>query len=343
MHRPVSTEKEEQVSRLGLENIKVSNPHSSYIKIFWTTIKILAGLALLILSIQGIQLENLITGIRSANLSWLVLAILSVLLGLLLKVWRWVVFIKNYRIQASNARIYSAYFVGQAVNIILPLRGGELVRMGYFTGEPKVFPAIVSTIALEKYLDLVALTVCGLLVSIKFSLENILNLRGLLLPLTSILTLLLLATILFGPAAWRKFRTGNKLPKGVIEWMDRWVAASQWLRRPRLVLPGILLTIIIWGVMWLTNLLLFKSLGLSLGGTAAGLVLISVYIGLLPALMPGNIGPFYFFARLALLPFGINHDQAFVFAVVLHAIVTLPPLLGGVIGLLVPPEGAVTA
>ena len=89
--------------------------------------------------------------------------------------------------------------------------------------------------------------------------------------------------------------------------------------------------------MWLTNLLLFKSLGIPLGGTAAGLVLILVYVGLLPALMPGNIGPFYFFARLALLPFGIIHDQAFVFAVILHAIVTLPALLGGVIGLLVRP------
>jgi hypothetical protein len=105
--------------------------------------------------------------------------------------------------------------------------------------------------------------------------------------------------------------------------------------------PGVWLTILIWGVMWLTNLLLFKSLGLALGGTAAGLVLISVYVGLLPALMPGNIGPFYFFARLALLPFGILSDPALVFAVVLHAIVTLPPLLGGVIGLLVRPDRAV--
>jgi uncharacterized membrane protein YbhN (UPF0104 family) len=70
------------------------------------------------------------------------------------------------------------------------------------------------------------------------------------------------------------------------------------------------------------------------------LVLISVYIGLLPALMPGNIGPFYFFARLAILPFGILNDQAFVFAVILHAIVTLPPLLGGVISLLIVHSGA---
>jgi hypothetical protein len=90
-------------------------------------------------------------------------------------------------------------------------------------------------------------------------------------------------------------------------------------------------------------MVLFKSLKLPLGGTAAGLVLILVYVGLLPALMPGNIGPFYFFASLAVSPFGIIHDQAFVFAVVLHAIVTLPPLLCGAIGLLVRPDRVVTS
>jgi uncharacterized membrane protein YbhN (UPF0104 family) len=149
------------------------------------------------------------------------------------------------------------------------------------------------------------------------------------------MTLLLLAAILFGPVIWGKIRARKLLPKSMIDWVDRWVQASQWLRNPKQVFPGVFLTILIWGVMWSTNLLLFKSLDLPLGGTAAGLVLLLVYVGLLPALMPGNIGPFYFFARLALLPFGIIHDQAFVFAVVLHAIVTLPPLLGGVIGLLV--------
>ena len=107
-----------------------------------------------------------------------------------------------------------------------------------------------------------------------------------------------------------------------------------WLRNPRQVIPALILTILIWSVMWLTNLLLFKSLGMPVDVTAAGLVLTLVYIGLFPALMPGNIGPFYFFGRLALLPFGVIQNQAFLYAVVLHAIVTLPPLLGGAIGLM---------
>jgi uncharacterized protein (TIRG00374 family) len=343
MHQPISGERGERLSRFGWGSIKKKMTRPSYFKNILTIIKILAGLALLILSIQGIHWGNLVTGIRSANLGWLALAISSVLLGLFLKVWRWAIFVKNYTIKSSRARLYSAYFVGQAANIILPLRGGELLRMGYFAGEPKILPEIAATIVLEKYLDLLALTVCGILVSFKFSLDNIFNLRGLLLPLTSMMTLLLLAAILFGPAAWGKIRAGKRLPQRLIDWLDRWVQASQWLRNPKQVFTGVWLTILIWGVMWLTNLLLFKSLGLSLGGTAAGLVLILVYVGLLPALMPGNIGPFYFFARLALVPFGIIHDQAFVFAVVLHAIVTLPPLLGGVIGLLLRPRGAVTS
>jgi len=338
MQQPMTGERGEQGSRDGVGNLKISRLHPVYIKNILTIFKILAGVAMLILSIRGIQWGNLVAGIGAANLSWLALAILSVLLGLFLKIWRWIIFVKNYHIPSSISELYRAYFVGQAVNILLPFRGGELVRIGYFARNPMILPDIVMTIALEKYLDLVALAACGIIVSLKISIDNILNLRGWFLPVTILVTLILLAAILFGPAIWRKIRTGNRLPKRLIEWMDRWVQTSLWLRNPRKVFPGVLLTVLIWGVMWLTNLLLFKSLGLPLGGAAAGLVLLLVYIGLLPALMPGNIGPFYFFAWLALLPFGILHNQGLVFAIILHAIVTLPPLMGGAIGLFVRPS-----
>jgi uncharacterized protein (TIRG00374 family) len=342
MHQSMTRGNNERVARYDIGNIIRNLAHSSQFKKFLTVIKILIGLALLILSVKGIQWGSLIKGISSADLAWLVLAISSVLLGLFLKVWRWAIFVRNYHVNASIARLFRAYFVGQAANIVLPLRGGELVRMGYFADEPKVLPEIASTIVLEKYLDLVALTISGILVSLKFSLDNVLNLRGLLLPLSIILTLLLIITILFGPETWRKIRTGKRIPPRVKDWLDKWVETSQWLKNPKQVLPGVWLTLLIWIVMWVTNWFLFQSLGLALGGTAAGLVLTLVYVGLFPALMPGNIGPFYFFTRLALTPFGLIQDQAIVFAVLLHAIVTLPPLLAGAIGLLVPGTHAAT-
>jgi uncharacterized membrane protein YbhN (UPF0104 family) len=271
--------------------------------------------------------------LRAAHFSWLLLAILSILCGLGLKLWRWGVLLKNYQLSVTPSRLFSAYFVGQAANILLPFRGGELVRLAYFGDQTTILPQAAATIVLEKYLDLLSLAGLAILVSYKISLDNVLNLRGVLLPVTILISILLLASIIFGPAAWQKMRGYKFLPQRLTPWLDRWVQASLWLRDPVRLFPILLLTLLIWSVMWLTNLLLFSSLGLPLGGSAAGLVLVLVYIGLLPALMPGNIGPFYFFASLALLPFGILQQQALVFAVVLHALVTLPPLLCGALGL----------
>ena len=335
MQPSLSGESQEALSLKNLESVKQGTTRSKNIKNILVILKILAGLALLILSVSGIQFENLAAGIRSANLSWLALAVLSILLGLGLKLWRWLALLRNYHIRSSLARLFSAYFVGQSANIVFPLRSGELVRLGYFTQEKSILPEAASTIILEKYLDLAALTVCCILVSINISLDNILNFRGFLLPVTIVVTLILLSVIFLGPLLWKKTSGHKLLPEPLTAWLDRLVQASQWLRNPSQLIPALLLTILIWGVMWLTNLLLFKSLGLPLGGIAGGLVLVMVYIGLLPALMPGNIGPFYFFARLALIPFGVIPNQAIVFAVVLHALVTLPPLLAGAFGLII--------
>lgn len=337
MHQPLTEGKSNDTSSIYLRRIKkrISQPESY--RFILVVFKLLAGVALLVLSIQGIQWGDLINGILSASLWWLALAIGSVLIGLLLKVWRWSIFIRNYQIQASRSKIYSSYFVGLAANIIFPFRGGELIRMGYFANDAKILPEVGSAIVMEKYLDLLALTTCSILVSLKISMD-IQNLRGLLLPIAIILTILILLAILLGPTVWMKIRGGRLLPERIKDWIERWIQSSQWLRNPKQLAPGLLLTIMIWVVMWSTNWLLFKSLELPLGGAAAGLVLVLIFVGLLPALMPGNIGPFYFFARLALAPFSIVNNQAFTYAILLHAIVTIPPLLGGLVGLWLVPS-----
>jgi uncharacterized membrane protein YbhN (UPF0104 family) len=97
-----------------------------------------------------------------------------------------------------------------------------------------------------------------------------------------------------------------------------------------------MLSIVIWLIMGLTNGLLFTSLGLSLHWQAAGLVMILVYFGVLPALMPGNLGPFTYFAQLALLPFSVESSKVLAFAVILYVLVNLPVLLIAGVLLLIP-------
>ncbi len=341
MHQPIIGEEAEQVPRFNWRYFTSKISHQSYFRYALVTIKILLGLALLILSVRGIQWKNLVLGMRSANLAWLTLTIFVILFGLVLKLWRWALLVRNYHIHVTPARLFSAYFVGQATNIVLPFRGGELVRLGYFANDKDLLPRAASTIIIEKYLDLLALTVCAVIVSLNLSLGNMVNIRTWLLPLSIGLSVLLFSSMIWGPSFWEKIRARNLLPQRLAEWINQWVHASLWLRKPTHLLPSLILTLLIWGVMWFTNLLLFKSLGLPLNITAGGAVLVLVYVALFPALMPGNIGPFYFFARLALLPFGIINEQAIVFAVLLHAIVMLPPLLGGSSGLFIRSEAPV--
>ncbi len=335
MQQPVSNHKPEDLS-LQVVNIKSKNQtRSRLFTNLLVILKILVGILLLIVALQDVQFVQLEAGIRSANPLWLLLTIAAILFGLFLKLYRWTILVRNYHIQASINKLFSAYFVGQAANILLPLRGGELIRIGYLTEEKKVLPEAVSTIIIEKYLDLIALTVCEILVSMNISVSNNINYRGWLLLASILISIGLLLAIIFGPSIWQKIRDRNVIPRSITYWLDQWVHASEWLRQPKKIFPCVVLTIIIWGVMWLTNLLLFQTLGLPLNRTAGGVVLVFIYIGLFPALMPGNIGPFYFFGRLALLPFGIIQGKALVYTVLLHAIVTLPPLIGGFIGLFI--------
>jgi uncharacterized membrane protein YbhN (UPF0104 family) len=150
---------------------------------------------------------------------------------------------------------------------------------------------------------------------------------------------LLLAVIVFGPWFWEKI-SAQKSFSGWIgklqNKIDRFVKASLWLRNPERLLPSFAISTVIWFVMAMTNILLFRALNIHTGWEASSLVLVLVYIGVLPALMPGNIGPFTYFAQLALIPFEIGPSTALAFAVLLYGIVTIPPLIIAGIMLLYP-------
>jgi uncharacterized membrane protein YbhN (UPF0104 family) len=162
---------------------------------------------------------------------------------------------------------------------------------------------------------------------------------GSLYPLLIIMTILLLLAILFAPTLWRRFFPGeSKTPwlAKVQRKLDQFLQASLWLREPSKLLPSLGITLLIWVVMALTNRLVLQSLAIDLGWDAALLVLMLVYFGVVRALMPGNLGPFAFFAQLALIPYAVPNERAVAFAIILYAIVTLPPLLISGLLLLLP-------
>ncbi|PKO05996.1 MAG: hypothetical protein CVU41_09405 [Chloroflexi bacterium HGW-Chloroflexi-3] len=305
----------------------------------FNALKIALGLLLLYFSFQRVDWTLLLDALRSASGTWLLLAILSILLSLALKVLRWDLLLRNYHLRLPLKRLTSAFFLGQAANILLIIRGGEVVRVttAHQPGQDD-WVEITATIAIEKYLDLLFLVLLMLAMSTNLP-PLVLETMGSLYPLLIVITTLLLLVVLLGPTFWRRWFPGeSQAPRWakVQRKLDQFLQASLWLRDPRKLLPSLGITLLIWAVMVLTNRLVFQSLAIDLGWDAAILVLILVYLGVLPALMPGNVGPFTYFAQLALIPFAVSQELAVAFAVILYVIVTLPPLLISGLLLLLP-------
>ncbi len=303
-------------------------------------LKMIVGVSFLVLSLIGVDWSQLKTSIEAIDLCWLLLVLLSVLIGLFLKILRSYLFIKNFGVQVSFGRVTQAFFLGQSLNILLPSRGGDLLRVGYLSAEqPSLVAQVTAAIGVEKYLDLLAMTAVALGVAAYLPAARASWVRQWLLPLSALASLILIMMLVFGPWLWKRVqpvlaRWDNRWLQRALGLIDRLVRSSIWLRDLSLLVPAALLTTVIWIVMWTTNLFLFRGLSLEVPLAAGGLVLVLIYLGVLPALMPGNIGPFYFFAQQGMIPFGAPAEKALAFAILLHAVVTVTPLLASAISLL---------
>lgn len=302
-------------------------------KLLWTILRVALGLALLLLSIRGVNWPQVGQALAGAHRAWVALGVGAVLLGLFLRLLRWRLMLVYSGMQPGWRDLGGAFLLGQAANILLPVRGGELVRFGWVTlhHQLEAVPS-AGTILLEKYLDLIALVILAAWLGPELPAELTRGRLAIMLPLGLLLTVAMLLALVWGPAVWGRLRDGLELRLGEkwhgrLEQVDRWVVSSRWLRSPGRLAVVLLLTSLVWGVSILTNLAMMQALGIPLNLRAAGLVVGLVYIGLVPAFVPGNLGPFYFFAMLGLEPYGVVQPLRFGFALLLHLAVTLPPLL----------------
>ena len=102
-------------------------------------LRLALGLALLAFSLREIDWGRLSAHVASVQPGWLAAALFSVLAGTALKILRWDVLLGGCGLSARPrlARLGGAYLVGQAANILLPFRGGEVVRIGWLAVEER--------------------------------------------------------------------------------------------------------------------------------------------------------------------------------------------------------------
>jgi uncharacterized protein (TIRG00374 family) len=272
--------------------------------------------------------------LSSANLLWVGLGIVTVLLTIVARVARWRAFLYPQAVRWTN--LLSAMLVGQLLNYFAPARAGDLVRayiLGDTEGESKVWT--LTTVALEKLWDVwMLLGIVGLL-SFSTALPTWLTAPARVMALLSILLLGVIWLIVTHRAktvagmAWlgRYFppHLSVRLHRGV----ERVLDGLEGLRRRRAWMGVTVWSAATWGLGALTNYTVFRALHLSLPFSAALVLLVVLQLGVAVPSLPGRVGVFEGLCIVVLALFGIDRDAAFAAGLVLHVMVFVPPILLG--------------
>ena len=273
--------------------------------------------------------------LAQADPRYLALAVLAMLLNIALKVrrWQWLFHPRSRPVPARD--LLRALLVGQLGNVLLPTRLGDVMRIAVVhvkVGVPWRWALL--TIVVEKVLDSVML----------------LALLGALLPFVawptwvSTLHIILSALLVVGVVSlvWmatqegarrRMVRALQRIHLGsVSRWTERtlqslatWRAAQERPVQARLWV----LSVAIWLLAGLVNWFGFRAVGLELP-FAAGLLLAATEVaGTRLAYTPAAIGAYHSIAVLTLALFDVGPTAALSAAVLLHLVVYVPILTGG--------------
>ena len=298
--------------------------------LFW--VQVLLGLALgvaaLYLAAREVSFRELGLVLKSVSLPLLGLTLVSTLLTPVVKAirWRWLFY--PQRPTLGLARLTSLLALGQAINILLLGRWGELAR-AYFTGEEagisKSF--VFGTIAAEKLLDMVVLAFLVVALIPFVALPPWLAERVGYVVLAALIVSTIILALLGGRDLWLRIaKNGLRILPGPAadRWGARLAAALDGLgalrnRRAAVAVWG--WTLVVWIVATLTNLLLLAALGMEPSLRIALFLLVVLQAGVAVPSAPGKIGVFQFLCVLAFSVFAVPASVAFAYGVLLYLII----------------------
>jgi glycosyltransferase 2 family protein len=231
----------------------------------------------------------------------------------------------------GTIRLFKSVLLAFAVNNVVPLRAGELARVGYLAQFGDL-PAssCLAVIAVERLLDLVAILII-VIATLPFTASSV--------PVGSSLVV---AAVVVGAAV-----VGVVLVSRHPQWFVALCRAlarpgGQWLlsfvdrrtatfaeglaalQSPAAVVAVMALTLLFWLLVLVIVAIWLWALGILLPWYTPVVVLAFLSFGLALPSTPGHIGTYHFFASAALLAVGATEPEAASFAVLGHALSVVP-------------------
>jgi len=305
---------------------------------FWLGVLITA--MALYLTLRDVQWPQVGQALATANPALLLLAVLVFLLTNWAKGVRWRLMFYPFHHRLSVNRCVWILFIGQLANNLLPVRLGEFAR-AYLLGESHGIGKLYAfaTTVVEKAMDSVMLLLLIAALSPLIPLPPWLRRSSLVVSgvLAALLVILIVAASQRGRIVTIIAGLIKRYPAmGPARVIGRLAEASAELKSLRdwgaqAQLWG--WSILIWLLAVLTNELVLWAVHLQGNPLISPLLLVVLMTGAIMPTSPLQIGVFHYLCIITLGVFGIDQSHALTYALLLHMIVYLPILVGGVLGL----------
>ena len=271
--------------------------------------------------VRGLDTALVAAAFRRASLGAIVLAVAMVLATLVIGAFRWQLLFPEPRPRLAQA--FAVLVCGQGINVLMPFRLGEVVRVTELLRVANVpAPVTAGTIAVERILDVIGAGAAVTTLLITTTVPAWADAPGRTLVALGVSAaaglplLVLLAPRLLGKTRGRTRRWGEGLAAALVRLMN-----------PARALALVALTAAIVGLAAATNYVVFRAFGLPVPFSASFLLLVALQVGgtLVPS--PGNVGVFHAIVVLVLGTWAVERPDALACAVVLH-LVALGPKVG---------------
>ena len=230
----------------------------------------------------------------------------------------------------------AAVITGQMLNLLLPMRLGELGRAYWISRtDHQPLGRILATIVIERLADVLLLCASISLLLLQVSLPAWARASGRVALSTGVALLACAAALgMWGSAVVRALEKPLAiLPSRVQRFLvgqSEMVLAElatlgQWRSSVRIWLLSALIVVLAAA----TNYALFKAFDLPLPPLVALLLFVTLQIGGTSVSTPGNLGVFHYLVVVVLGAFGVDRTTAVAYAVVLHLVAVGPKIIAG--------------
>lgn len=306
------------------------------------TSALLVGAACIWLSLRVVAFDTLLAEFSSFSLPLIALATVNVVLVSVVKALRWQWLYADAQPRLPWSTHFGILMLAQMLNLLIPLRLGEIARLGLMRQEGRPVGLTFGTIVVEKTLDLLAIGFVVLagapLALIPSSLKQEAGAAGLILGIV-----LFIALLVFGRLERPIVNALAAIPEPghtgwarIFNWVRHAIAStlsSMATLRGRQLVRVAALTAAIWLLSIFTMQIMLVAFGLDVGwGAALALMLAGMASHWAPT-PPAMIGVVGAVAMAVLASFGVDPVRGLALGTVLNVVLVGPPMVLGSIEL----------